>query len=179
MLSSERTTKLRIHTWPEDILRKKCKEVKVVDDSIRQLLGQMHSLMVISDGAGLAANQAGLDVSLVVIEAGNDIFKLVNPKIVKREGRIKFTEGCLSFPGLTLDINRSKKIWVKALNERGEALSFELDGFLAIVFQHEIDHINGIVFIDRASMLQKLRVAKQLKKIKEATKNEMSKRREE
>lgn len=168
-------TKLRIHTWPEGILRKKCKKVKVVDDNIRQLLDEMHTLMVINDGAGLAANQAGLDISLIVIEAGKNVFKLVNPQITKKEGKLKFTEGCLSFPGMTLDINRSKKIWVNTLNEKGEALELELEGFLAVVFQHEIDHINGVLFIDRASIWQKMKSQAQLKKIREATKNEMSK----
>lgn len=174
MLNSMKETKLRIHTWPESILRKKCKKVKTVDSHIRGLLDQMHSLMVISDGAGLAANQVGLGLSLIVIEAGDKVFKLVNPQILKREGKIKFTEGCLSFPGLTFDVNRSNKIWVSALDQDSNPLELEIEGFLAVVFQHEIDHVNGIVFIDRASLWQKLKMGSQLKRIKKETKNAMS-----
>ncbi len=167
--------KLRIHTWPEKILRKACRHVEDVDDRIRKLLYDMLVLMRVGDGAGLAANQAGIDLKLIVVEVGNQIFKLVNPQIVKREGTLSFQEGCLSFPGLELEVSRSNKVWVEALNERGESVNIEAEGILAVVFQHEIDHIDGTVFIDKVSVWQRLAAFGQLHEIKRRTKSGLSK----
>lgn len=171
-------TKLKIHTWPEKILRRKCREVKEVNDEIRSLLDEMHSLMLVKDGIGLAANQAGVDLRLIVIETEDRLFKLVNPRIVKGTGKIYFKEGCLSFPGLELDIKRSQKVWVDALDEKGERLELEVEGLVAVVFQHEIDHINGIGFIERASLKEKIKAYPQLRKIIRRTKNELRKQRQ-
>ncbi len=161
-------TKLKIHKWPSKILRKKTKRVKEVDQVIKSILDQMYLLMKTADGVGLAANQAGLNMSLVVIEADGRIFKLVNPEITQREGAINFKEGCLSFPGIELDIKRSRKIKVNALDQEGKSLELELDGLLAVVFQHEIDHINGISFIDRVSFWQRARIKHKLRRIKKS-----------
>ena len=97
-------TKLKLHTWPEKILKKKCRKVTVIDDRIRQLLDEMRSVMVINKGVGLAANQVGVDLSLIVVDGKDRVFKLINPVIVKKEGRTIFNEGCLSFPGLRGDV---------------------------------------------------------------------------
>ncbi|MCM8823973.1 MAG: peptide deformylase [Candidatus Omnitrophica bacterium] len=166
-------TKLRIHFWGEKILRTKCQQVKEVNDEIRKLLDEMCVLMKNCDGMGLAANQAGLDVSLVVVNSGKEILKLINPKILKREGSTEFEEGCLSFPGLYINIKRASKVWVSYLNERGEPLTIEASGILAVVLQHEIDHINGIVFIDRLPIWVRIRLRKRLKEIKGKYKNGM------
>lgn len=162
-------TKLKIHTWPDEILRKKCKKVKKVDASTRALLDEMLSLMRVNLGVGLAANQAGLDLSLVVIEAEGKTLKLVNPRVVKGEGLICFREGCLSFPGLEMDIKRKNKVKIAALNEKGEKINFDAEGVLAVVLQHEIDHTNGIVFIDKISLWQRLKVIAKLKSIKKSS----------
>jgi len=164
-------TKLRIHTWPEGVLRKKCRKVDKVDEKVRCLLDEMLSLMRVCGGGGLAGNQAGLDLNLIVIEVENQIFKLVNPEIIKREDSVIFHEGCLSFPGLELEVKRDKKVWVSALNEEGEPVEIEAQGFLAIVCQHEIDHIKGITFIDRVSFWQKVKAYKKLRKIIRGTKS--------
>lgn len=166
---------MRIHTWPEKILRKTCKHVENVDDKIRKLLYDMLAFMRVCTGAGLAANQVGIDLKLIVVEVGNQIFKLVNPKIVKGEGTLSFQEGCLSFPELELEVKRSNKVWVEALDERGESVNIEAEGVLAVVFQHEIDHIEGKVFIDKVSVLQRLSVFGQLQTIKRRTKSGLSK----
>lgn len=168
-------TKLRIYTWPERILSKKCRKVSVVDDKIRKLFDEMRLLMIEGQGVGIAANQVGIDLSLAVIEFEDKIFKIVNPRILKKEGKAKFLEGCLSFPGLEVEINRAKKIWVSYTNEKGEPVDLELDGVFSIVFQHEIDHINGILLNDKISVWKKMKVSAQLKKIKKDTKNELSK----
>jgi peptide deformylase len=171
-------TKLRIHTWPESILRKKCAQVTVFDQSIIELFDEMLTIMRVSDGAGLAGNQVGLDLQLVVIELENKIYKLANPSIIRAEGSIVFREGCLSFPGLEVDVKRKRKIWVKACDERGQKLDLEIEGVLAVVFQHEIDHVNGITFIDRISMLQKIKIYPCLKRISRNTKNDLRKQNE-
>lgn len=158
-----KTTPLRIRTWPDPVLREKCLPVRQVDAGIKTLLDKMHYLMKRGDGAGLAANQVGLNQALVVIEAEDNLFKLVNPRIIRKKGSIVFEEGCLSFPGLFLRIRRAARVWVSALDENGEPLDIEAEGVLAVVFQHEIDHINGRVFIDRLSWWQKAGVIKWLK----------------
>jgi len=157
--------KLKIRIWPDPILRKKCRQVKEVSPQVRLLLDKMHYLMKKSDGIGLAATQAGLDLALVVIETEDRLFKLVNPKIVKKEGSLVFEEGCLSFPGLNLNIKRADRVWVTALDEHGGSLDIEAEGILAVVFQHEIDHINGTVFIDRVPFWKKLLIKPVLKKM--------------
>lgn len=156
-------TELKIHTWPDRILKKKCKKVERIDASIYDYLGQMYSLMKESQGVGLAANQAGLDIALVVVEIGDTSLKLVNPRIVKKQGKITFEEGCLSFPGLSLQVKRSKKIWISSLDENGDPLDIEAKEILAVILQHEIDHINGIVFTDRLPLWQRLRILPKLR----------------
>jgi peptide deformylase len=123
-------------------------------------------------GVGLAANQAGLTLRLAVIEAEDKVFKLVNPVIIKKSGRIAILEGCLSFPGLELKVRRYGKIWVRSLNEKGEPLNLEVEDTLAIVFQHEIDHLDGICFIDRIPFWERLKIVPKLKAIKRFGKNE-------
>jgi peptide deformylase len=157
---------LRIRTWPDKVLRFKCREVKSIDKGIRGLLDDMCVLMRQQKGVGLAANQAGLDLRLVVIEVEGDLFKLVNPRIVKKSGKTAILEGCLSFPGLELKVKRAKKVWVSYLNEKGEPLHLEVDGVLAIIAQHEIDHLNGISFIDRVPFWERLKTLPQLRLIK-------------
>ena len=168
-------TKLRIHTWPENILRQRAQKVERVDDKVRYLLDEMLSLMKVSGGVGLAGNQAGLDLSLIIIQIEDQTFKLVNPKITKKEGSVSFPEGCLSFPGLELEIKRANKVWVSALNQEGKPVEIEAQGFLAVAFQHEIDHVNGVVFINRISFWQRLKTFPRLKKIIKKTKSGLRK----
>jgi len=168
-------TKLRIYTWPERILSKKCKKVEIVDAKVRKLLDEMRLLMIEGKGVGLAANQVGLDLSMAVIELEDKVFKIINPCITKKQGKIKFLEGCLSFPGLEVEIVRAKKVWVSYVDENGEAIDLELEGIPAIVFQHEIDHLNGVLISDRVSFWKKVKIVPQLKKIKKDTKNGLSK----
>ncbi len=158
-------TGLKIHTWPDNILKKSCKKVENVDSQIKKTFDKMYSLMKKNQGIGLAANQVGLDLSLAVIQVKDKVFKLVNPRIIKKTGTIKFEEGCLSFPGLSLEIKRARKVWVSALNEDGDPLDIEAEGILAVVFQHEIDHINGIVFIDRVSLWKRFSLIPKLKEM--------------
>ncbi|MFH1505084.1 MAG: peptide deformylase [Candidatus Omnitrophota bacterium] len=157
--------KLKIHTWPEEILKKKCKTVRKVDDKVKGFLNEMLSLMRIHSGVGLAANQVGLDLSLIVVEFKDRVLKLVNPCIIRAQGIITLKEGCLSFPDLELEVKRRNKIQVQALNEQGKSIKLKVEGVLSVILQHEIDHINGIVFIDKISLWQKLRVSGKLRAI--------------
>lgn len=147
-------------------MRKKCREVKEIDFHIRRTLDKMVYMMRKKDGVGLAANQAGLDISLVVIETKEKLYKLVNPKIIKLKGKILFNEGCLSFPGLGLTIKRSRQVWVNYLDDSGRSIDLQAEGVLSVILQHEIDHINGVVFIDRISFWTRLKIRPQLLKIK-------------
>ncbi len=160
------TTKLRIHYWGEKILRKRCRPVKEVSYEVKHLLDEMYSLMKVAGGMGLAANQAGVDLQLIVIEYDESVFKLVNPRIIKKEGTIEFEEGCLSFPGINLKIRRANRVVVSALDDKGSPVDIEATGILAVAFQHEIDHINGIVFIDRIPFIERLKLKAKLDEIK-------------
>jgi peptide deformylase len=159
-------TKLKIHKWPDRILTKQSAKIEKPDQDIKEILDQMYILMKASGGVGLAANQVGLAMQLIVIEAGGEIYKLINPKITKREGSITLQEGCLSFPGIELEVKRSHKVFIEALDQKGKSVSLKPEGVLAVVFQHEIDHINGVTFIDRVSFWQRLKISSKLKKIK-------------
>ncbi|MBN3040797.1 MAG: peptide deformylase [Candidatus Omnitrophica bacterium] len=166
--------KLRIHTWPEKILKKKTSVVENIDADIKQKLDEMLSLMRVSQGAGLAGNQAGLDLQLVVIEVQGKVYKLVNPVIIEKKGKIIFREGCLSFPGLELDIKRFKEVSVRALDDQGQELIIHAEDLLAVVLQHEIDHINGIAFVSRASLFQRIKTYPALRKIIKNTQKNIS-----
>lgn len=158
-------TELRIRTWPDPLLKKKCKKINQVNSQVRRLLDRMYDLMKKNGGVGLAASQVGLDSALIVIETADKLFKLISPRILKKEGSIVFEEGCLSFPGLMLRIKRANKVWVSALDEGGNPLDIEVEGLLAVIFQHEIDHINGVVFIDRIPLWRKILIQFRLRRM--------------
>ena len=164
-------TKLEIQYWGSKFLQTRCKPVKEFTDRISEIFDEMQVLMKISDGIGLAANQVGMNLRMVVIETKEGLFKLVNPVITKRKGKIKFKEGCLSFPGISLNIKRANKVWVSSFDDKGNSFEIEAEGLLAVVLQHEIDHINGIVFIDRVPFLKKLSLRKKLKEIEKKDKD--------
>ena len=133
----------------DDVLRKKCKVVEVVDAKIRQLLNDMAETMYHTEnGAGLAAPQIGILKRLVVIDMGQGLIKLVNPKIVKQEGQQEVIEGCLSIPNTWGKLIRPAKVTVEALNENGEPITITGTRDLAKCLCHEIDHLDGILFTD-------------------------------
>ncbi|KHD38598.1 peptide deformylase [Clostridium acetobutylicum] len=139
----------QIRLSEDEILRKKSRPVEVVDDKIRQILDDMlDTLQNTENGAAIAAPQVGILKQLVVIDTGEDIIKLVNPKIVKKEGEQEVVEGCLSIPNVYGKLKRPKKVTVEALNENGQKITLTGEGFLAKCFCHEIDHLDGILFTD-------------------------------
>ncbi|APQ74245.1 peptide deformylase [Clostridium botulinum] len=139
----------QIRLFDDEILRKESKVVEIVDDKIRQILNDMTDTMYNTEnGGGLAAPQVGILKRLVVIDMGQGLIKLVNPKIIKQEGTQEIIEGCLSIPNKFGKLIRPAKVTVQALNENGEEIILTGTGDLAKCFCHEIDHLEGILFTD-------------------------------
>ncbi|MDF2657104.1 MAG: def [Bacillota bacterium] len=139
----------QIRLYDDEILRKKSKVVEVVDDKIRQILEDMAETMYHTEiGGGLAAPQVGILKRLVVIDMGQGLLKLVNPRIIHQEGSQEVIEGCLSIPNKWGKLIRPEKVTIQALNENGEELIMVGTGDLAKCFCHEIGHLDGILFTD-------------------------------
>ena len=140
----------QIREYGDEILRKKSREVDVVDDKIRELLDDMLETMHKYNGVGLAAPQVGILKRVVVIDLYDDNgpLKLVNPKIVKQKGKQEVEEGCLSFPNQYAKMIRPEEIVAEALNEKGEKIKIKAKGLLVQAICHEIDHLDGVLFID-------------------------------
>lgn len=139
----------QIRLFDDEILRKKSRAVEVVDKKIRQILNDMADTMYNTEnGGGLAAPQVGILKRLVVIDMGQGLIKLVNPKIINQEGTQEVIEGCLSIPNKWGKLIRPAKVTVEALNENGEEIKLTGTGDLAKCFCHEIDHLEGILFTD-------------------------------
>ncbi|MCM8799822.1 MAG: peptide deformylase [Candidatus Omnitrophica bacterium] len=160
------TTELKLRFYPDNILRKKASLVRSVDNEIKDILKQMSEIMYEHKGVGLAANQVGLNISLLVADPGDHLYKLVNPKIIYKEGNEVMEEGCLSLPNLCVKIKRAKKIIVKALDEKGNSITMEADNLLSRILQHEIDHLNGKLIIDYLPLFKRILVKRKLKRLK-------------
>ena len=133
----------------DDILRKKCRPVEVIDDRLLTLIDDMTDTMRAADGAGLAAPQVGILKRVVVIDVGSGLYELINPEIISTEGAVTDAEGCLSVPGKWGTVTRPQRVTVKALNRKGEEIEVVCEGMLAKALCHEIDHLDGIVFVDK------------------------------
>ncbi len=135
----------------DEILRKKCRTVEVVDEKIRQLVDDMLETMRKYNGVGLAAPQVGVLKRIVVIDIddGNGPFILINPEIIKEKGEQEVEEGCLSFPNKFAKIIRPAEVTVKALDKNGKEFKLKAKDLLAQAISHEVDHLNGILFIDK------------------------------
>ena len=142
---------------PADILRHVGTPIDVFDAALRAYAEQMAELMYLAPGVGLAANQVGDPRAFAVLdtEDGRDLRSIVNPRIVLREGRVSSNEGCLSLPGRHYAVPRSTSVVVEAQDLTGKPLRIAADGFLAIVLQHEIDHLEGRLIMDTGKLLKK------------------------
>lgn len=134
----------------DDVLRKKSRNVEKVDERILQLLEDMAETMYKENGVGLAAPQVGVLRRVIVIDIGDGLIKFINPEIVEMEGEQQDVEGCLSIPNIIGEVKRPYRVKVKGLNEFGKAVEMEATELLARAFCHEIDHLDGILFIDKA-----------------------------
>ena len=166
---------LKIYKYGEEILAKKTNRINFnsMEKKLPKIIKDMSETCLMMDGVGLAAPQIGLDIALAVImlpqkEEGNyKRYILINPEITHKKGKVLSEEGCLSFPGLGVQIERATEVKVKYLDERGLPVELIAKGFLAIILQHEIDHLNGKTFIDN---LPKVAKEKALKDIEELSK---------
>lgn len=173
---------LRVFEYPEKVLETKSSDVESFDDDLRNFVANMHETMIDSNGIGLAANQVGslqrvLTIYIPFEESRyseqedakqepwhNQKYTFINPVITKREGKITFQEGCLSFPEIFENVDRSAQVWVTAFDEHGKEFSVHATGLFSVCLQHEIDHLDGIVFINRMSRLKSSLVKKKLAK---------------
>ncbi|EPY2308842.1 MULTISPECIES: peptide deformylase [Clostridium] len=138
-----------IRKYGDELLRKKSRKIEKIDDRILTLLEDMAETMYSAEGVGLAAPQVGILKRVVVIDVGEGLIKLINPEIIETEGSQKDVEGCLSVPGEQGEVERPYKVKVKALNEKGEEIVLEGEELLARAFCHEIDHLDGVLFVDK------------------------------
>jgi peptide deformylase len=162
--------------YPDPVLKQKSKPVAKVDDAIKTLVKDMAETMYAEDGVGLAAPQVGVLKRIIVIDTsprqpGQKLRTFINPELVSADGRTKYTEGCLSIPGEAEEIERFAKVTVRALNEKGDTFEIEADGLLAIALQHEMDHLDGVLFVDRLSSLKRGLIRKRMLKYKSEHKN--------
>lgn len=134
----------------DDLLRKKSREVEVIDERIKELVKDMIETMIESEGVGLAAPQIGILKRIVIVMNGKKIIPLINPKIIEQEGACTDYEGCLSVKNKNVKVSRPEKIRVQALDENGKELDFVAEGFFARVVCHELDHLEGILIVDKA-----------------------------
>jgi len=155
---------LKIKIYGEDILKEKCQEIKEIDKKIKDLAKGMLKVMRQENGVGLAAPQIGSNKRIIVVSLDENVFSLINPKITKKSKKsLSEYEGCLSLPNLFLKIKRAKEIELEGyLLEREKTVRIKAEGLLARVFQHEIDHLDGILMIDRVSHFKKIRAIKKL-----------------
>jgi peptide deformylase len=159
--------------WPDPVLKQVATPVDRVDDSIRRLLDDMAETMYAADGVGLAAPQVGVGKRVIVIdvsprEPDQKLIHLVNPTIVEAEGKLIYTEGCLSIPGEAEEVERANKVRVRALDYHGKPFEIVAEAdLLAVALQHEHDHLQGTLFVDHLSSLKRELIRKRMKKLKE------------
>jgi peptide deformylase len=148
-----------IRHHPDDVLRGKAKKVSLIDASIQKLIDDMIDTMHQANGAGLAAPQIGVPLRVIVLQTPEDEEPLavINPEIVNAEGEYEVTEGCLSVPGLCGEIIRARKVTAKGLDREGRRIKIKAEGLMAQAIQHELDHLNGTLYIDRVDDQSKLR----------------------
>jgi len=152
--------KLEICTWPDDVLAAKAETVGEITPELQELIEDMVETMYESDGVGLAAPQVNQSIRLICVDQTGpkergDLRVLINPEIVESDGEVESEEGCLSCPELNITVKRKQRVKVKAQNREGEDICLDTEGFLAIILQHEIDHLNGVTLADRTGRLKK------------------------
>jgi len=161
---------MKIHTYPDPVLKTKSAPIQDIDAETQKLIDQMIVTMYAAPGIGLAANQVGVLKQLLVYdvshkEKGPNPLVLVNPEIVLTEGHIAYDEACLSVLDYSAEVDRFAQIKVKGFDRLGKPVDIEAEGILAVCLQHEIDHLNGVLFIDHISSLKRALYKKRLKKM--------------
>lgn len=165
---------LEIITYPNPLLRQISKKVEKFDEELHKLLDDMYEAMLSKNGVGISAIQVAKPIRALLIcipdDEGNqnkeDLLEVINPEILHKEGEISFSEGCLSVPEFYEDVKRFKKVTIRYQNRYGELQEIEAEDYLAVAFQHEIDHLNGILFVDKLPILKRKKFEKELKRKK-------------
>ncbi|PAF43822.1 peptide deformylase [Helicobacter sp. 11S03491-1] len=168
---------LKVLKYPHPILRKKSKEVKDFDTNLHQLLDDMYETMIAKNGIGLAAIQVGIDKRILLvnppaqddIQHKDELIEIINPVFLKKEGNIKWNEGCLSVPEFYEEVDRFEEITLAYQDRFGEKKILQASQLLAVVIQHETDHLNGILFVDKLPILKRKKFEKELKKNQKET----------
>lgn len=158
---------LQIIQYPDERLHRVAKKIETITGSTRKLISDMAETMYAAPGIGLAATQVDVHQQLIVIdvsETHDDLLVLINPELIASSGESKCEEGCLSVPGIYDKVERAERITVRALNAKGEAFTLDAEGLLAVCVQHEMDHLQGKVFVERLSHLKQVRIRNKLKK---------------
>ena len=137
----------------DDILRKKSREVTEITDRITELLDDMEETMRSRDGVGLAAPQVGVLRRVVIVDVGDGLFEFINPEIIESDGEVSMTEGCLSVPLQIGEVRRPQHIKVRAYNRDGEEFELDAYDYFARAICHEVDHLNGVIFLDKADTI--------------------------
>jgi len=164
--------KLKILEFPDPRLRKKAAPVETVDDALRVLVGDMFETMYEAPGIGLAATQVDVHKRLLITDVstdGSEPYVLINPEILEKDGVTITDEGCLSVPGYYEEVERAEHIRVRFLDRNGDETEMEAEGLLAVCIQHEIDHLDGKLFVDYLSEAKRQRIRKKLKKERRQT----------
>ncbi|MEV9617082.1 peptide deformylase [Aliarcobacter butzleri] len=160
-------------TYPNKLLRLKSKDVEKFDSELHTLLDDMYETMIAQNGVGLAAIQVAVPLNVLVInlpneeedvQDKNDLIEAINPVITHKDGTQVFTEGCLSVPGFSEDVTRAEHIIVEYFNRFGEKQTMESEGFLAVAWQHEMEHLSGHLFIENLSIIKRKKFEKEWKK---------------
>jgi peptide deformylase len=168
----------QIVTYPNPILRKKSQDVEVFDEELHTLLDDMYDTMIDASGVGLAAIQVGIDKNALIInlpiddendpqcgeQVKENLIEAINPVITHKDGEQVFNEGCLSVPGFNAEITRAQHIIVEYFNRDGEKQTMECEGFLAVAWQHEMEHLSGHVFVENLSYLKRKKFEKEWKR---------------
>ena len=160
---------LEILHYPDPRLKTVAEPVREVNDDIKKLVEDMAETMYAAPGIGLAANQIGVLLRIFIIDIADedepsDLKVFINPEILSADGTQLFTEGCLSFPGASEEIKRAERIVVRALDAQGKPFELEADGLLAVAIQHENDHINGVLMIDKVGPIKKRKISRQVQR---------------
>ncbi len=159
--------KLEILHFPDSRLRTRAQPVETVDAEVRRLVDDMFETMYAAPGIGLAATQVNVHRRVLVVDVSeekNQPLTFINPEILDRQGTEEMEEGCLSVPGFYEKVRRAERVRVRALDRDGKAFELETDGLLAVCIQHEIDHLDGKLFVDYVSSLKRQRIRKKLEK---------------
>ena len=159
-----------IKLYPDSVLREKALPVDNVDGDISKLIDGMAEIMYSYQGIGLAAPQVGVLKRVIIADIGDGLLSMVNPEILEKGDEDRLEEGCLSLPNIQVEIERKKMISVRGISQEGKEITLELNGLMARVIQHEIDHLNGILIIDYVPLAEKFLLHKKLTELKKGHK---------